>query len=115
MQVFTEQVAVVTGASSGLGKAITLCLASHGATVCLVGRQLETLQSVAETARRHAVRVAYYRADLSLEEDIHRLAGALREDFGNVDILVHSAGNIFLGPIESAPIEELDLQYRSNV
>jgi len=45
-----NQVAVVTGANSGIGKAITLALAAHGATVRLVGRRMEALQPVAEQA-----------------------------------------------------------------
>jgi NADP-dependent 3-hydroxy acid dehydrogenase YdfG len=112
---FAEQIAVVTGASSGIGRAIALGLAGHGATLCLVGRRLETLQQVAEAARATASRVVCYRADLTRDEDIGELRTDLERDFGAVDLLIHSAGIYALGRIETAPVEALDRQYRANV
>jgi NADP-dependent 3-hydroxy acid dehydrogenase YdfG len=115
MAAFTDQVAVVTGASSGIGKAIALGLAAQGASLCLVGRKIETLEAIAETVRKTARRVLHYQVDLTVDEDILELATHLQRDFSSIDILVHSAGVISLGPIEAAPVEELDWQYRTNV
>ena len=115
MAAFTDQVAVVTGASSGIGKAIALGLAAQGASLCLVGRKIETLEAIAETVRKTARRVLHYRVDLTVDEDILELATHLQRDFSSIDILVHSAGVISLGSIEAAPVEELDWQYRTNV
>jgi NAD(P)-dependent dehydrogenase (short-subunit alcohol dehydrogenase family) len=56
-----------------------------------------------------------YRADLAEDEDIEMLAERLRRDFGALDLLVHSAGVFAMGPVESAPVQELDWQYRTNV
>jgi short-subunit dehydrogenase len=115
MAAFTDQVAVVTGASSGIGKAIALGLAAQGASLCLVGRKIETLEAIAESVRKTARRVLRYRVDLTVDEDILELATHLQRDFSSIDILVHSAGVISLGSIEAAPVEELDWQYRTNV
>jgi len=115
MGTFDGQVAVVTGASGGIGKAIALGLAEQGAALCIVGRQLERLEEVAACARARTSRVLSYRADLSLDQDIAKLNTDLRRDCGQLDILVHSAGIIFLGPLGQAPVEEFDKQYRVNL
>ena len=115
MEAFANQIAVVTGASSGIGKAIALGLAAQGASLCLVGRELKTLETVAEMARSTSPKVLSYRGDLTLDEDIRALTICLQQDFGQIDLLVHSAGVISMGKLENAPVEDLDLQYRANV
>jgi NADP-dependent 3-hydroxy acid dehydrogenase YdfG len=108
------QVALVTGASSGIGRAIAVGLAAEGASLCLVGRRLDALNSVAKSARADG-RTATHCADLALDRDIEALAARVRDDFGRVDILVHSAGVISLGTVESAPVEDLDRHHQINV
>jgi NADP-dependent 3-hydroxy acid dehydrogenase YdfG len=115
MAVFADQIAVVTGASSGIGKAIALGLAAHGATVCLIGRRLETLQTVAESVKGTASQVACYRADLTRDGDVRELTAGLKRDFGTLDLLIHSVGVYSLGRIDAAPVGDFDRQYRTNV
>ena len=115
MIALSNQTAVVTGASSGIGKAIALSLAAQGAAVCLVGRNLEKLHPVAESARIKASRVAVYQADLTVDEDVRELKRRLERDFPSIEVLIHSAGVISIGTIESAPVEEFDRQYRVNL
>jgi NADP-dependent 3-hydroxy acid dehydrogenase YdfG len=115
MTALTDQVAVITGASSGVGKAIALELAAQGAALCLVGRRLETLEKVAEHAQARTPQVRCYQADLRLDEDIRQLTVHLQRDFGYIDLLIHSAGFISLGRVETAPVEDFDWQYRTNV
>lgn len=112
---FAEQVAIVTGATSGIGRAIALALAARGASVGLVGRNQERLDSVAEHARATAARVLPLRADLTIDADIERLAGIVHAEFEHVDLLVHSAGVHGRGKLEDASIADLDALYRSNV
>lgn len=112
---FTGQVAVVTGASSGIGKAIALELAAQGAILCLVGRKVEALETIAKSVRATAPSVLSYQVDLTLDEDIQKLKARLEQDVGQVDLLVHSAGVIALGQIKTAPVEDFDWQYRTNV
>ena len=115
MATLANQVAVVTGASSGIGRALALQLTAEGATVCLVGRNLRTLRRVAGTARRARNRVLIHRTDLTVDQDIANLASSLRREPGRVDILVHSAGVIHLGSLETEPVDTLDWHYRTNV
>jgi NADP-dependent 3-hydroxy acid dehydrogenase YdfG len=80
-----------------------------------VGRQLETLEAVAERARATAPRVRCYLADLTLDNCIRELALQLQRDVGSIDLLIHSAGVISLGQLESARIDDFDWQYATNV
>jgi NADP-dependent 3-hydroxy acid dehydrogenase YdfG len=105
---------VVTGASSGIGRAIAVALASAGATVYAVARRRLELEA---TARRTngAGRFELYEADLVVDEQIAGLAEAVRAREGGVDVLVHSAGTISLGDLEAASVRDLDRQYAANV
>lgn len=109
------QVAVVTGASRGIGKAIALALARQGATLCLVGRDRGTLLSVAQEAGPADRRHRCYPADLGVDEQVDRLAETLAKDLAAVDILVHAAGVLAWAPFESARPRDFDSQYRTNV
>ncbi len=109
------QVAVITGASSGIGRAVAQRLAAMRATLCLVGRRLDALQSVAASVPAVGQRVQCFQADLGLDEDVRELVLCLRRDLERVDLLIHSAGVISLGRVESQPVEELDRLCRVNV
>jgi NADP-dependent 3-hydroxy acid dehydrogenase YdfG len=115
MSTLENQVAVVTGDSSGIGKAIALGLAAQGARLCLVGRKLETLQSVAAAAKGKASQHHCYRADLAVDREVDELVSSIMRDIRCVDILVHGAGVIEAGPIESATADQLDGHYKTNL
>jgi NAD(P)-dependent dehydrogenase (short-subunit alcohol dehydrogenase family) len=115
MGILEGQIGLVTGASSGIGRAVALSLAAQGVQLGVVGRDLETLATVATTARGSGVRVQGYHADFTKDEDITRLASRLRQDFGHIDILVHSAGIHTFGRVATVPVEEFDRQYQVNV
>jgi NAD(P)-dependent dehydrogenase (short-subunit alcohol dehydrogenase family) len=86
------RVAIVTGASSGLGVAFATALAEAGADVVLAARRadrLETTRAAVELTGRRGLAV---RTDVSLPEDCHRLVETAIEAFGHVDILVNNAG-----------------------
>jgi NADP-dependent 3-hydroxy acid dehydrogenase YdfG len=110
-----DHVAVVTGASSGIGRAIALALATQGASLCLIGRRSDRLTAVAGQAAGHAARVATYVADLRSEKELQEVVEGLRRDHGGIDILVHSAGIFARGAIGETPVEELDAQYQTNL
>jgi NADP-dependent 3-hydroxy acid dehydrogenase YdfG len=111
---FAGQVAVVTGATSGVGRAVGLALAEERATVCLVGRDPARLESVAGEATERAGTAVPHRADLARDEDVRRLADTVRRELGRLDVLVHAAAVIELDPLASAALADLDRQYRTN-
>lgn len=115
MTAFQDQVAVVTGASSGIGKAVAVSLAEHGATVCLVARRLDELEAIASASRSIPPELIPYQADLSQDEHLNRLVTRLRADFQHVDIIVHSAGIYERDRLACARITDFEVQYRTNV
>lgn len=115
MDSLKNQLAVVTGASSGIGKAIALALANQGAEVCLVARRHEVLNDVARRAQATGARSHVRPADLTRDEDIHDLTRGLQRDFDRLDVLILCGGAISHGPLERAPLADFDLMYRSNL
>lgn len=113
-----NHVAVVTGASSGIGKAIALSLSSQGASLCLVGRNTAILQGAAEHVKsinRAASLVKTYQVDLKIDGEIHLLREQIQKDFGSIDVLIHSAGLFYMGKVEQASAQCFDEQYQLNV
>jgi NAD(P)-dependent dehydrogenase (short-subunit alcohol dehydrogenase family) len=115
MRALEDQVAVVTGASSGIGKAIALALANQGGYLFLLGRNLETLQSVADAAKGKAPQSQCYQTDLAIESEVQEVVLNIKRDTKSVDILVHSAGVIWLDAIENAHADRLDSHYKTNL
>jgi NADP-dependent 3-hydroxy acid dehydrogenase YdfG len=113
--VLSGQVAVITGASSGIGQAIALALAQQGANLCLVGRKLETLEQVAEKARNFGSKTYSYQVDITNDDEIQTLKENIQQDLGQVDLLIHSAGVISLGNLETATLSAFDQLYQTNV
>jgi NADP-dependent 3-hydroxy acid dehydrogenase YdfG len=111
----TNQVAVVAGASGGIGAAIAHALAQRGVRLCLVGRDTEKLRVVADRARQLSSHVSIHETDLGIDGEVHRLVADLGTEYGGVDILIHAAGVISVGEIGQTSIEALDNQYRINV
>jgi NADP-dependent 3-hydroxy acid dehydrogenase YdfG len=109
------RVAIVTGASSGIGRAIALALADQHATVCLVGRDAERLARTARSAEAHAPRVLVEQADLSRDGEVADLARRLQAEVAGLDILVHAAGLFRSGSHAETRAEEFDLLYGVNV
>jgi NADP-dependent 3-hydroxy acid dehydrogenase YdfG len=106
-----DQIAVVTGASGGIGSAIASALAREGARVWLCGRDAAKLQSLEK--QLHAAKSSTL--DLTRDSDIERLAALVAAETGRMDILVHCAGVIDHGKLENAPVASLDRMYGANV
>jgi NADP-dependent 3-hydroxy acid dehydrogenase YdfG len=115
MATLTDKIAVVTGASSGIGKAIALSLAHEGAKVCIVGRRVQKLKAVIDCARQFCLNFMILEADLAIDEDIKSFTTRLLDRFKGIDILIHSAGIIAFGRIDQASIDDFDRQYKINV
>jgi NADP-dependent 3-hydroxy acid dehydrogenase YdfG len=115
MTTLKDQVALVTGASGGIGSATALLLATKGVKLWLTGRDRARLDAVAESTKRTTSEPVCIQADLERDKDVSALATRLRRDVGYLDLLIHCAGKIVPGPMELAEIENLDQQYRVNV
>jgi NADP-dependent 3-hydroxy acid dehydrogenase YdfG len=111
----SDQTAIITGASRGIGKAIALDLATHGVTLCLLGRNRRTLQETAHAAARFQAKALIYELDLMDDEGITRFAEYASNRFGGVDILVHSAGSYSRGALADTRIDDFDSLYKANV
>ena len=108
------RVAVVTGASSGIGRAIAIALAKQGVQLCIVGRDADRLGETAAVAQ-HFSSVKNFQLDLTGEEQLQPLVQHLEQESGGLDILIHSAGVICEDLMERSRIEDLDLQYATNL
>ncbi len=115
MSRFDGQVSVVTGASSGIGRAVAQELAARGSAVWLVARRGDALEELAELARHGGARAFVGAVDLCDDAQVAHLCERMRAECGSVDVLVHSAGMYARGAIAQAPVAQLDSQYRANV
>jgi NAD(P)-dependent dehydrogenase (short-subunit alcohol dehydrogenase family) len=113
MTSLSGKVAVITGASSGVGRAVAVALANEGVRLAVVGRNADGLAATAAATGDPAVRT--YRADLADEANVRDLAAQVERDFGRVDVLFHGAGMIEIGSVASSPVEHFDRQYRTNL
>ena len=103
--------ALVTGSTSGIGKAIADRLAQEGCNVVLNGfgdaDEIKALQ--AEMGKEHGVQIGYSGADLTNPDAIEEMMAYVTTDFGGTDILVNNAGTQFVSPLEEFPVAKWDL------
>jgi NADP-dependent 3-hydroxy acid dehydrogenase YdfG len=102
----SSTVAVVTGASSGIGEATALALAAEGATVAIVARRADRLESLAKRIVSVGPEPIVIPADLTDASEAPRLIGEVVAKAGRLDILINNAGVMLLGPVSGAPLEE---------
>lgn len=106
MKKLEGRVALITGASRGLGKAMALALGEAGARLALVGRDLEALRETAATAQAAGVEAATFQTDVSDEQAVSDLEQAVTARFGKLDILINNAGINIRKPIGQFTLEE---------
>jgi len=98
-------VALVTGASSGIGEATALALAAEGATVAIAARRRDRLEQVVERIGNDAD-VLVIETDITDEASARAMVESTVTEFGRLDTVVNNAGVMLLGPIVDAPVEE---------
>ena len=99
-------VALVTGASSGIGEATAETLAQHGAAVALVARRIDRLDDLAAKLKSNGASVLPVQADVTNRDEAYDAVDRVAAEFGRLDTVINNAGVMLLGPIENAPVEE---------
>ncbi|WP_066894574.1 SDR family NAD(P)-dependent oxidoreductase [Clostridium nigeriense] len=105
------KVAVVTGASSGMGKSIALLYAKEGASVIAVARRKEKLDEIVEMSKNYEGKIIAMQGDVSRKEDNEKMIDLAVKNFGKIDILVNNAGIMD----EMMPVGEVEDELWSNV
>lgn len=102
----TRRRALITGASSGIGKATALAFAKAGIDVALVSRSQEKLAAIAQAAQQTGVKAKAYPLDLALVSQVQEKISAIAADFGSIDILVNNAGMGYTSTLSETPLSD---------
>src|ERR1700722_14839497 len=101
-KILEGKVALITGASRGIGLAVARKLGNMGAKLSLCARHADKLESVASELKSSGVAVAFGAADVTRPSDIESLVQKTKQAFGAIDILVNNAGIGYFGPFHEA-------------
>ena len=108
-------VALITGASSGIGEATARALAAQGAAVALAARRKDRLEKLAESIRGNGGQALVIETDVTDKAQAQAAVERTVAELGRLDTLVNNAGVMLLGPVEDAPLEEWDRMVQLNV
>ena len=108
-------VALVTGASSGIGEATALALAEHGASVAIAARRVDRLDALARRIRESGGNALVLEADVGEERQARETVERTVSELGRLDTLVNNAGVMLLGPAVGAPLQEWETMLHVNV
>jgi NAD(P)-dependent dehydrogenase (short-subunit alcohol dehydrogenase family) len=111
----TGKVAVVTGASSGLGADAALAYANAGADVALLARRIEKLNEVKVEIEKIGRKVVAVGCDVTNEESVKTAMQTVLDTFGHIDILLNNAGIAVRGGVDSMSVEDWDKSFDTNV
>jgi len=115
MDEMKDKVVIITGASSGIGRATACKFAAEGAKVALVARRADKLEKVAKAIATKGGVAKAIAADVTKETDIERVVRETIASFGRIDVLVNAAGIIATGTIEDTKLEDWDYMMNVNV
>ena len=108
-------VALVTGASSGIGEATALALAQEGAAVALAARRVDRLEELAKRISDDGGIALPLEADVTNRREAEAAVARTAQELGGLDILINNAGVMLLGPILDAPVDEWERMVNLNV
>jgi len=115
MEELKEKTAIVTGATSGIGRAVAVKFAAAGALVAAVGRNRENLDALQNEIEQAGGIVKTIRADVTVESDAQKIVETTVENFGQIDILINAAGIIGNGTIENTSLSDWDEMMNVNL
>ncbi|MBL4886647.1 MAG: 3-oxoacyl-ACP reductase FabG [Planctomycetaceae bacterium] len=112
----TDRVALITGGSKGLGEAMAAGLASAGANLMLVSRNLEEAETATETiAKEYNCKAIAFQADVSDEQAVSQMVSRCLQELGKIDILINNAGINIRGAIDELSFDEFRKVQQINV
>lgn len=109
------KVALVTGASSGIGAALSRELAARGCSLVLVARRVERLEQLAGELRQRGTAVVVGRADVTVDGELEAVVSAARRELGGLDIVVANAGFVVAGQLHKLEVEDIRRQLETNL
>ncbi|MBT2682389.1 SDR family oxidoreductase [Bacillus sp. ISL-37] len=115
MSAIKNKVVIITGASSGIGRATAVKLASEGAKIVLAARREERLQELAEEIQSLGGTAVYKVTDVTSLEEVQNLAGFTLDHFGQIDVLFNNAGIMPLSYMKNNRVEEWDQMIDVNI
>ncbi len=105
-QELKDTVALVTGASSGIGEATALALAEHGAAVAIAARRADRLEGLAGKIKDSGGKALVLETDVGSQNEAEQAVERTVSELGRLDTLINNAGVMLLGPAVGAPLEE---------
>ena len=115
MQELKGKMALITGGSRGIGKAIALALAEEGVNVAITGRNEEKLKAVVQEIEQKGVKSAYAVFDITSKTEVYGALEKLQKDFGKIDVLVNNAGIAAFGGILEMEDEKWEEIVKTNL
>jgi len=112
---FSGRVALITGASSGIGEALAREFARTGAALVLAARRTDRLERLVAELTAGGARAVCGRCDVTVDGDRERAATRARESFGRLDVVVANAGFSVVGSVERLTLDDYRRQFETNV
>lgn len=110
-----NKIALITGATSGIGEYCAYLFADEGATVILLGRNQDRGKYVEESVISNGGRAKFYCCDITREEEVSVLADNIRKEYGYIDILFNNAGVFITAPLEEITMQDWQRTFDVNV
>jgi len=110
-----RKIALVTGASSGIGEAVALELSKAGHTIVVGARRTDRLQDLVSRIEASGGVARAHRLDVTSRDDFARVVSATYEEFGRVDVIVNNAGVMPLSPLSALKVSEWDQMVDVNI
>ena len=111
---FKNQVILITGASSGIGKEAAIEFAKLGANIVLVARKKDKLEQTANELKKFNTSILVFPCDVSKRDQVKEMSKIVLEKFGSIDILVNNAGFAIYGSVSDLTIDEIESQMETN-
>lgn len=115
MNKLKEKVILITGGTSGIGAGIAKIFAEEGAQVVIAGRNYERGEQVVREIKESGASGSFFSCDTTNEEEIIRLAEQVKNDYGNLDVLVNNAGVFLTAPLEEMSESDFQKTFDTNV